>query len=237
MTLGLGDAHHSSRWSARAAGYDAWFDRPWGRHATEIEHQLLVSAIEPMAGLTVLDAGCGTGRFTRRLEASGAHVIGIDRDPEALSLARGRVTGPLVIGDVHGLPLRERCVDIAVAMTVCEFADDPAAVIAELVRVTRPGGVVVIGSLNPRSAWGWWSRRTLHQPPWDRALFLDRHTLTRLGGRHGSTELRAGLYSPTALPLQRWWAPVVEWLGARIASGLGAFQVLTIRLPEPEREP
>ncbi|MDO8363970.1 MAG: class I SAM-dependent methyltransferase [Actinomycetota bacterium] len=219
-----------TRWSAPADAYDAWFDRPWGHHATAIEHRLLLDAAGPISGRAALDAGCGTGRFMHRLEAEGANVIGIDRDPDALAIARNRTTGALLLGDTHQIPLPDGSVDIAFAVTVCEFAASPARVFAELARVTKPGGRVVVGSLNRTSPWGCWKRRQFSLPPWDTAHLLDRRTLTDLGTQHGRCSLRAGLYSPDALPGIERWSPALERLGRHFATRFGAFQVLTIEL-------
>jgi SAM-dependent methyltransferase len=221
----------SSRWSAAADAYDAWFDRPWGRHATAVEHRMLLDASGPVSGRAALDAGCGTGRFMRRLETEGAMVLGLDRDADALAIARTRTTGALLLGDTHQLPFEDRSVDIAFAVTVCEFTADPARVFAELARVTRPGGRVVVGSLNRTSPWGCWTRHQFTEPPWNTARFLDRRTLLRLGAPYGRCTLRAGLYAPAALPGIERWSPTVEHIGRRLVPRLGAFQVLTIQLP------
>ncbi|MGD9999785.1 MAG: class I SAM-dependent methyltransferase [Acidimicrobiia bacterium] len=221
----------SSRWSAAADAYDAWFDRPWGRHATAVEHRMLLDAAGPVSGRAVLDAGCGTGRFMRRLESEGATVLGVDRDPDALTIARTRTTGALLLGDTHQLPLEDRSVDIAFAVNVCEFTADPARVFAELARVTRPSGRIVVGSLNRTSPWGYWKLRQFTKSPWNTARFLDRRTLLHLGAQHGRCTLRAGLYAPAALPGIERWSPVLERIGRRLAPRLGAFQVLTIQLP------
>ena len=220
-----------SRWSAAADAYDAWFDRPWGRHATAVEHRMLLDAAGPVSGRAVLDSGCGTGRFMRRLESEGATVLGVDRDPDALAIARTRTTGALLLGDTHQLPLEDRSVDIAFAVTVCEFTADPARVFAELARVTRPGGRIVVGSLNRTSPWGCWNRRQFTKPPWNTARFLDRRTLLNLGVPHGRCTFRAGLYAPAVLPGVERWSPIVERIGRRLAPRLGAFQVLAIQLP------
>lgn len=220
-----------SRWTVPADEYDAWFDSPWGRHATAIEHEALLDALGPIAGRLVLDAGCGTGRFTHRLEAARADVVAIDRDASALTIAGRHAASPRMVADLHALPMSDACVDAACAVTVCEFTTAPAAVIAELVRVTRPGGRVVIGSLNPRSPWGWWNRSQLSGSPWTTARFLDPATLHTLGSRHGHVELHASLYSPRSLPLQRRWGPAVEAVGRRLAPNLGAFQVLVVHVP------
>ena len=221
-----------SRGRADVAAYDAWFDQPWGRYASSIEHDLLLEAIGPVAGLSVCDAGCGTGRFMARLEAEGARVVGVDTDPASLAVARTRVAGEVIEGDVHRLPFDDAHFDVTVAVTVCEFAADPATVIAELVRVTRPGGRVVIGSLHRSSPWGWWNRRQFAKPPWDTAHFLTRDDLEAIARTQGTTAWRPGLYAPSALPGLTRWGPLVERIGRRIASRHAAFDVLTISLPE-----
>lgn len=218
-----------SRWTTAAHAYDAWFDRPWGRYATRVEHRLLLDAAGPVSGRQVLDAGCGTGRFMHRLETEGATVIGVDCDPDALDIARTRSSGRLLLGDTHQLPLDDDSIDIAFAVTVCEFAADPARVIAELARVTRPGGRIVVGSLNRTSPWGCWNRRQFAEPPWNTARFLDRRTLISIGSAHGGCQLSAGLFTPAVLRGIEWWSPILENTGSRLAPWLGAFQVLTIQ--------
>jgi SAM-dependent methyltransferase/uridine phosphorylase len=218
----------SSRWIADAARYDAWFDQPWGTYASAIEHQLLLDSVPQLAGLTACDAGCGTGRFGARLEAAGTVVTAVDNDPAALSIARGRITGPVVEGDAQRLPFPDGSFDVTFAVTVCEFVADPRATIAELVRITRPGGRVVIGSLNPHSPWGWWNRRQLNEPPWRSARFVERAHLEQIARTHGATSWRAGLFAPASLPALHRWGPILERFGRRFATRHGAFEVLTI---------
>jgi SAM-dependent methyltransferase len=227
MTSGTGTG--SSRWTADAEAYDAWFDRPWGAYAIAVEHRLLLAAVPRLTGLRVCDAGCGSGRFAQLLELEGATVFGVDRDPASLAVAARRVTCPLLVGDVHALPFPDAEFDVTFAVTVCEFTADPAATIAELIRVTAPGGYVVVGSLNRRSPWGWWNRHQFDKPPWDGARFLDRETLTRIGRVHGATSWRAGLFPPRALPGMRSWGPPLERIGTHAFAGIGAFGVLTIQ--------
>jgi SAM-dependent methyltransferase len=228
----------SSRWVANADAYDAWFDRPWGAYAMAVEHRLLLGAVALLAGLSVCDAGCGTGRLARRLSDAGAAVVAVDRDRASLTVAARRVECPMVVGDVHALPFADAAFDATFAATVCEFTADPAATISELVRVTRPGGCVVIGALSRRSPWGWWNRAQFDEPPWNGARFLDRAALEQIGRRHGTTTWHTGLYVPRALPGVRRWGRPLERVASRLVPGFAAFGVLTVcRPPGSPRSP
>lgn len=220
-------------WTVDADSYDAWFDRPWGAYASTVEHQLLLDVVPPLDGHRVCDAGCGTGRFAARLEAAGARVTGVDRDRAALEIARTRLAGDLVEGDIQRLPFPDDQFDVTFAVTVCEFTANPTAVVAELARITRPGGHVVIGSLNPHSPWGRWNRRRLRQPPWNSARFLDRYELDPIASHHGVTQWRSGLYAPTALPGLQRWGPILDRTGRRLAPGRAAFEAVSISLHDP----
>lgn len=229
------DVDEPSRWEADAEVYDSWFDRPWGSYASRIEYEMLADAIGPIDGVDLCDAGCGTGRFAARFEDDGAAVVGVDTDIGSLTVARRRISGPLVGADVHRLPFAAATFDVTVAITVCEFVTSPADVVAELVRVTRPGGRVVIAGLELRSPWGWWNRRQFAEPPWDTARFLQRSELDRITSAHGETVWNTGLHAPTALPGMRYCGPVVERLGQRLTPRTGAFWVVTVTLPPAAR--
>lgn len=231
------DTWTSSRWNAPAAAFDAWFDRPWGRYASAVEHRMLLVAAGPLRGRTVLDAGCGTGRLLPHLHDAGAVALGIDADLGALRIAAERHPGAVAAADAQVLPLADSCVDVAIASTVCEFAGDPAALVAELARVTRAGGRVVVGLLHRHSPWGWWNRHQFHEPPWKAARVLEPEVIEQLASAHGTCSTRSGLYAPRHLPwIERWSAPV-EWIGRRMAPRFGAFQVVTTLVPPPAEPP
>jgi ubiquinone/menaquinone biosynthesis C-methylase UbiE len=91
--------------SARAARYDAWFSTPLGRAMDAAEARAVIELAAPQPGERALDAGCGTGIYTRRLIAAGATVIGVDSDAEMLAAARLKApSATLVQGDVAALP-------------------------------------------------------------------------------------------------------------------------------------
>jgi SAM-dependent methyltransferase len=216
-----------STWQADAQAYDRWFEQPWGRYASDIERDAVLAAAGDLTQAVVADIGCGTGRLTRELEQRAARVVGLDPDLTMLTIAAHRVDAPLVVGDGHHLPFGTASVDVAIAVTVCEFTTDPAVVISELARITRPGGRVVVGALNRHSPWGL-ANRQFSAPPWSAARFLTPHELTAIGSLHGQVTIRPALYAPAALPLIQRWGATSEWLGRTIAPRSGAFNVMTI---------
>lgn len=212
--------------AADARSYDSWFESPWGRYAWAVESGLLHGALEDVAGRLLLDVGCGTGRSSAVLSGHGAYVVGIDPDAGMLGLAGARVDSA-ILGAGERLPFRDHAFDAAVAMTVLEFVRDPAEVVAEMARVTRSPGKIVIGALNPRSPWGVWHRRELRSGPWRAARFVSGEDLVRLGRAHGTVSLHQGLRAPGWLPGLAHWGSVAERLGRRLLVP-GAFRLLTI---------
>jgi SAM-dependent methyltransferase len=213
--------------STAAADYDRWFDQQWGSYAFAVESAAVTRAAGAIDNEFVLDAGCGTGRFTTRLAKSRAIPVGVDLDSGMLGIAARRLPGRCSQATIEDLPFANATFDLAVAVTVLEFVADPAAAVAELVRVTRPGGRIVIGALNPHSPWGLANRRRLRSGAWCDARFLGRRYLSELGRPHGRIRLHATLYAPGAIAAPRVVGPVLEALG-RVAPRWGAFQVLTI---------
>ena len=141
-----------------AAGYEAWYATPRGRRADLAERALLARLLAPFTGAqSALEVGCGSGHFTRWLAERLPRVVGLDRAPAMLAEARRHDSRlHLVQGDAERLPIRSRAVDLALFALTLEFVDDPVAALAEAVRVSR-GGVLVV-ALN-RWSLGGWSRR------------------------------------------------------------------------------
>lgn len=213
-----------------AAAYDGWFDQPWGRYAFTVERAAILDAVGPLAGRRVLDVGCGTGRFTQVLEQAGAHVTGLDVDAGMLRPAHERVEGGLVAGDARRLPVATNSTDVTVAITLLEFVDEPQTVVDELVRVTRPGGRVLVAALNRASPWGLAHVRELRGPPWSAARLLSPRQLRGLLADHGRLTTRAALHAPGAIPGLSIIGPVCEAVG-RLVPTTGAFQVVVADLP------
>ena len=101
-------------------------------------------------GTHLVDVGTGTGFIAGGLAARAGRVTGTDSSPAMLAQARTNLDG-LGVGNVElteapadGLPLGEDTADAAVANMVLHHAPDPAAMLAEMARVVRPGGTVAV---------------------------------------------------------------------------------------------
>ncbi len=134
----------------RPQDYDAWYDTPRGTWIAAREFALLHRLMAPVAGATLLDVGCGTGRFSRRFAAAGLEVTGVDPDPAMLGYAAALGAGVhYVCTDARGLPFPSGAFDWVVAVTSLCFIADPARALREAWRVARAG--VVLGLLNRAS--------------------------------------------------------------------------------------
>jgi ubiquinone/menaquinone biosynthesis C-methylase UbiE/DNA-binding transcriptional ArsR family regulator len=141
-----------------AADYFARHAGEWDRlrallaPADAVEHALVAALGEGDLG-EVLDIGTGTGRIAELLEPAASQVIGLDKSPEMLRLARARLqhlpTGrvELVQGDFAALPFAPESFDTVVFHQVLHYAHQPEYALAEAARVCRAGGRIAIVDL------------------------------------------------------------------------------------------
>ena len=122
--------------------------------------RFLVSRL-PDGGGRVLDVATGTGLVAERLLARGFTVTGLDQSAEMLARAHERLDGraELVEASAESLPFPDATFDHLTFTYLLRYVDDPAATLAELARVVRPGGTIGMVEFGlPRGIW----RR-----PWD----------------------------------------------------------------------
>lgn len=111
-------------------------------------------------GVAVLDLGCAAGTISRMMAeivGPGGRVYGVDaslsRLEEGAAHANHRPWIEYRQGDAARLPLDDGTVDVAWSRFVFEYLPDPWAALAEMVRVTRPGGTVIVGDLDGNCVW------------------------------------------------------------------------------------
>jgi len=102
-----------------------------------------LDALTLPADAQVLDAGCGSGRTMQELEDYGT-VRGIELDEDAAELARSRGHGEVTVGRLEQLPWPDRTFDLITSLDVIEHTPDDRATLAELLRVCRPGGWLLV---------------------------------------------------------------------------------------------
>lgn len=140
--------------------YDQWFQTPIGRLVEGYEIRLILEMLQIVPGQRILDAGCGTGIFTRYLLTAGAEVDGLEISLPMLRRAREKLAGyPFrsIQGDMLHLPFPDNRFDKFLSVTAIEFIEEGGAAVQEAFRVTRPGGSIVVATLNSLSPWA--SRR------------------------------------------------------------------------------
>lgn len=131
--------------------------------------QLLLELLPP---LRFADLGVGTGRLTRLLAQHAAHVIAVDRDPEALAALDGIETR---LGEIDAPPISPGEVDVLLLSQSLHCVEDPAAALRACFACLAPGGRVVVLDLAP------------HQHAWVRHRLGHRHLgFADLGGLLGA---------------------------------------------------
>jgi demethylmenaquinone methyltransferase / 2-methoxy-6-polyprenyl-1,4-benzoquinol methylase len=114
--------------------------------------RFLVSRLDVGPNARVLDVATGTGAVALELvRQHGCSVVGIDRSPEMLAVARRRVSDrrlgariELHEGRAEALPFPDGSFDGLTVTYLLRYVDDPAATISELARVVRPGGTMAL---------------------------------------------------------------------------------------------
>jgi demethylmenaquinone methyltransferase / 2-methoxy-6-polyprenyl-1,4-benzoquinol methylase len=114
--------------------------------------RFLVSRLEVGPHARVLDVATGTGAVALELvRRYGCSVVGIDRSPEMLAVARRRIADlelstsiELLEGRAESLPFADASFDALTVTYLLRYVDDPAATVRELARVVRPGGTVAL---------------------------------------------------------------------------------------------
>ncbi len=171
---------------------------------------LMLRLCGDVEGARVLDVGCGEGRFCRMLSERGAWCVGIDPTHELLAAARERGSMAPIRGIAEGMPVRAASFDLTVSyITLVDIAGYYEA-IAEMARVLRPGGQLVVANIGFVSASqapnGGWLRddagTALHVP-------IDRY----LSESHAMLEW-------AGIRLLNWHRPLSAYMSAYLGAGL-----------------
>lgn len=159
-------------------------------------------------GALLVDVGCGAGLLAPHLRGKGYRHVGVDLNWSALEQAAAHGITP-VNGDATALPLADGCADVVTAGELLEHVPDLPGAVAEVCRILRPGGLLVLDTLNATRL----SRllavtiaermplapRGIHDP----TLFVDPRVLIAECARYG-VRLRVRGIRPAVWGVARW---------------------------------
>lgn len=141
---------------AQTAFFVRFLDVLHATKAIRASHRRTVELLDIKEGYQLLDVGCGTGNFTRDvapLAGATGRVAGIDLSPALISVARQRATDlglaiSFDVGDAQCLPFADNTFDGCRSERVLQYVDDPHRALAEMARVTKPGGRIVAAEVD-----------------------------------------------------------------------------------------
>lgn len=158
-----------------------------------------LSTWTPLEGQLVLDVGGGPGYFRDAFHRAGARYLALDADVGELA-GSGLVPGGTIIGSGMELPVRDGGVDICYSSNVLEHVSDPWRMASEMLRVTRPGGVVFLSWTVWWGPWGGHETSPWHYLGGHRA----RRRYRRVHGREPKNKYGESLFAVTVREGLRW---------------------------------
>jgi 2-polyprenyl-3-methyl-5-hydroxy-6-metoxy-1,4-benzoquinol methylase len=131
--------------------FAADFDREMNPYEVEKRLRLIFSDVLGALDLndrSLLDAGCGTGLFSRAAVERGARVTSVDVGPALLAEVAKKCDSERVVGSVTELPFPDDTFEVVICTEVIEHTPEPRRAVAELARVLEPGGTLVLSTPN-----------------------------------------------------------------------------------------
>jgi 2-polyprenyl-6-hydroxyphenyl methylase/3-demethylubiquinone-9 3-methyltransferase len=161
------------------------------------------------AGAVLVDLGCGGGLLAPHVARLGYRHIGVDRSRSALGVAARHGVVP-VLADAGAVPLADSCADVVSAGEILEHVAGPSTVVSEACRLLRPGGTLVIDTVNATALARFLvvtvaervtrlAPRGLHDP----GLFVRPELVRGVGRQHGVALTVRGV-RPAVGDLLRW---------------------------------
>jgi SAM-dependent methyltransferase len=170
-------------------------------HSDEDSIRLIAESASLGAADTILDVACGPGLLANAFATTARHVTGIDLTPamieqaRILQQARGLTNLTWLVGDVASLPFPADSFSVAFTRYSFHHLLDPTGVFAEMVRVTEPGGRVVVVDVytsSPQQAKSYDQVEKLRDPSHVRALGIDE--LSNLFEKAGLRDVTTAAY-------------------------------------------
>jgi len=207
---------------SRVNDYDSIADAYAAENETSLanayyERPAILALAGDVAGRRILDAGCGSGPLSAALRDRGAIVTGIDISAGMLERARRRLGDDgarLQQADLKSpLPFPDNAFDDVITSLVLHYLEDWKAPLAELRRVLRPGGRLIVSVNHPFSIY------TLHRQPGGKANYFATYNWTE-----------AWTLGDQTAQMRFWHRPLHSMIDAFIGAG---FRISVVSEPQP----
>ncbi len=176
---------------------DAVEDGMWWYRALHAQVLDALDNVRPGPG-RLLDAGCGTGGFLARLrrERPDLPAAGLEYNPGAAARAQAKSGVEVIAGTINAMPFADASFSVVVSLDVLSHAAvDPAQALAEMLRVLRPGGVLIVNL--PAFEW----LRSTHDARVQNARRFTRTTAGMMLAGAGLVEVRPYYWNCLLLPM------------------------------------
>ena len=154
-------------------------------------YQPFFARMHPSNGPTLIDIGCGVGRFCQAASARGWKVVGIDISQKAIEIGRRYAQFPLRNSGIDEAITGKERYDVATAFEVLEHLSDPRDFLTRMRMLLKPGGQVFCTVPN----WNCVEVQTAKQPDWVPPIhlqFFSKESLTRLATQAGLVNIVVG---------------------------------------------
>jgi len=187
-----------------AGMYEDWYKTPEGKAHDRVQQKDVGALLPPAEGRQrLLDVGCGTGHWSRFFHALSYDVQGVEISEEMITVAKKALPEcRFNVADACAIPVEDKTFDVTASITALEFIPNQGAAVREMVRCTRPGGLILIGTLN-RIAPINRERMAAAEPPFSLAHLLGPEELLELVAPFGKVRMAA---SPVPGP---WQEPIL----------------------------
>jgi ubiquinone/menaquinone biosynthesis C-methylase UbiE len=178
-----------------AQSYDLYYLTAVGQMVDRLE-KACIDRLLPVAvdGQTLVEIGSGTGHWSAHFAGRGYRVTGVDISHEMVDVARSKLikNAVFMVADAISTGFDDDSFDIAAAIALLEFLPDPESALREMVRIVKPGGLLIFGLLHEDS---WMGAHKWEHPIYSLAHFFRIRDVESLLGWYGQVTIEQCLFS------------------------------------------
>ncbi|MFO7864559.1 MAG: class I SAM-dependent methyltransferase [Salinivirgaceae bacterium] len=175
-----------------AQSYDAYYKTETGKQIDVIEKNVLKTLLQDVVRGEMLELGCGTGHWTQFFAGLGFDVTAIDNSRAMLERASTKkIKATFREANAQNLPFDDEAFGIVASVTMLEFVDNQEQVLAEMMRVLKPGGYLLLGCLNADSVLG---KNKQNDDTFREADFFTKDQLYKKLEHIGKVRYKCGVY-------------------------------------------